>query len=87
LIGDAMKKIDATRQQITEMLGGRKFRMRRIDFPSLGDYAYALSVFDEEELIGGANVFSREYLERHEDVLKAIRRVKDTFTWKGKHIL
>lgn len=84
------EKIDASRKQIVEGLGGRRIRLRRISFAAFGGGgAYVLAVEDDGEWVEHSSnrVYTRAYLDRHREVLDLMRDVKDKLTYGGCLIL
>jgi len=82
----AADKKDITRAQLSRLLDGRRFRIRKISFRGLGyGEAYTLKV---DGVPGpGGNVITREDYEANKDVLETLKEIKEKYTWKGLPLL
>lgn len=79
-------KTEITRSQIAEALGGRKFSLKSVSFGSMGS-AYALTVTENGEQVRLGSIYTRAFLDSHQEALVAMTAVAGRHTYKGRHIL
>jgi len=80
--------MNGTRKQIAKALGDSRFKLRHIDFGSLGyDDAYVLSVWNGQVWIETGSIFSRDFFDKNKALVDLMRYVQQVYTYKGRPII
>lgn len=77
-------KKDISRAELTRMLGGRKFTLRKVSF---SDLARGEAVRLKVEGVPGGDVMSRATYEANKEILDTLKDIKENYTLQGLHIL
>ena len=75
---------DITRGELSRLLGGRRFVLRRVSFRGFGyGEAYALKV----DGVPGGDAFSREVYEANKEIFGVIKDISENYSWMGLPII
>lgn len=80
----AVEKRDITRAELSRLLGGRRFRMRKVSFRGFG-YGEAITL--SVEGIPGGNVITKDTWEANKDIFLALKDIKENYTYEGLPII